>query len=94
MTTPLYQILYDTGIDILADKVNNHMRKGWIPLGGMAVHRDFFYQAMTKPAPNPHPTVAERGQGKSWGEETPDQLLTRLKQSAKPTKQSTKGTKK
>ena len=49
-----YTLVYDNVPELLVDKVNQLIKKGWQPLGGLAISQheegNVFYQAMIKSA--------------------------------------------
>jgi hypothetical protein len=43
-----YMILNSMYAKDLSVEVNKYMKKGWYPKGGVALDRDYFYQAMVR----------------------------------------------
>lgn len=49
---PEYDILHDSGIISLVQRVDRVLRDGWMPLGGVAVDHAGFYQALIRDRPS------------------------------------------
>ncbi len=43
-----YKILVSTDDEYLANNVNDHIKQGWTPTGGLAMNGKYIAQAMTK----------------------------------------------
>jgi hypothetical protein len=46
-----YKIIWNEDFDAFEDEVNQLIKEGWKPQGGVAIDADFWYQAMVREKP-------------------------------------------